>query len=128
MIGTRAPSPRPRHGFINQKRSARSNRDVNQARVYVVAPEPLATELSQWLSRLGARVHARLAQGDHVVAAAQRTPGDLVVIHSRLEGELTGLATARQLRATWDGPLLLLGTTEDAASARADSLEFLAAP
>jgi signal transduction histidine kinase len=84
------------------------------AAILVVEDERVvADDIEESLKRLGYDVLGTVATAEHCLAlAAERRP-DLVLMDVRIEGELDGIETARQLRARFDVPVVYLTAFAD---------------
>lgn len=79
------------------------------SRILIVEDEAIiAMDLADTLSAQGYRIIATVSSGEEAIALCQTHRPDLVLMDIRLQGQLTGLETARLLRETLNIPSVLL--------------------
>ena len=72
---------------------------MSESRILIVEDERIvATDLSKRLKAMGYEPVGRAASGEQAIALAGELKPDLVLMDIRLEGELDGIAAAREIR------------------------------
>ena len=92
---------------------------MSESRILIVEDERIvATDLSKRLKAMGYEPVGRAASGEQAIALAGELKPDLVLMDIRLEGELDGIAAAREIRQRFYIPSVFLS-----ANAEEDTIE-----
>src|SRR6185295_4388763 len=87
---------------------------MNQARIMIVEDERITAEdIHDILAHLGYAVTAVVSSGEDAIREAGRTKPDLVMMDIRIQGEMDGIETARQIREQFDIPVIYLTAHAD---------------
>jgi len=131
---TLTPSPlseRTYHEAMTAPSPIPTVRDLRDRRVLVVEDDPTVREVASGYLRSAGLIVDEAVDGFAALAAAERTPPDLVVLDRMLPG-IDGLEVARRLRRQRAVPIIMLtalGATEDRiAGLEAGADDYLAKP
>ena len=92
---------------------------MSELRILIVEDERIvATDLSKRLKAMGYEPVGRAASGEQAIALAGELKPDLVLMDIRLEGEMDGIAAAREIRQRFRIPSVFLS-----ANAEEDTIE-----
>lgn len=90
---------------------------MGQTRILIVEDETIiAMDLQETLCEAGYKVIATVSSGEEALTLSAWEKPDLVLMDIRLQGELNGIATARQLREKYAIPSVLLTAHYDPAT------------
>jgi DNA-binding response OmpR family regulator len=106
---------------------------AEQTRILIVEDEAIiAMDLQETLAEAGYAVIAAVASGEEALALCAKETPDLVLMDVHLQGQLTGIETAQQLRKSYAIPSVLLTAHYDpatlAASQQAGVFAYLIKP
>ncbi len=88
-------------------------------RILIVEDERItAADLQDTLRELGYVVTGIASTGQDALREAERDPPDLVLMDIRIQGDMDGTETARQLRDRFDIPVVYLTAHADRKNAR----------
>ncbi len=97
--------------------NASGTANLTTARILVVEDEALiADDLERTLVRLGFKVPAVVADGEHAIESARTLMPDLVLMDIKLRGSLDGIDAARAIRERFETPVVFLTSHSDAAT------------
>ncbi len=99
---------------------ASSSQSVKTVNVLIVEDEPVvALDLSATVQHVGHSVCGVAASGEEAVELAAALKPDVVFMDYKLEGELTGLQAARQIKALLRARIVFVTAQQDHATRRA---------
>jgi CheY-like chemotaxis protein len=86
---------------------------VSAARILVVEDEAVVAMSECFvLESLGYQVTSSVASGEQAIAAAERESPDLVLMDVRLQGRMSGLEAAREIRRRFGIPIVFVTANE----------------
>jgi len=87
---------------------------MSQARIMIVEDERITAEdIHDILTQLGYLVTAVVSSGRDAIREAERTKPDLVMMDIRIQGDMDGIETAREIRERYDIPVVYLTAHAD---------------